>query len=124
MENNVLQADSLVEEVRSHSLATVDTASVHVPVRFAAPEDADSLADALIAGQLSPRTRRAYASDLADLLSCLEAWNLTLRDVNRDHLHAWRSWLAGEDVPGPDNQAQEVRARNHQPQGKRVQAVL
>ena len=31
-----------------------------------------------MAGQLSPRTRKAYASDLAELLSVLEAWSLTL----------------------------------------------
>lgn len=61
---------------------------------------ADSLADALIAGQLSPRTRRAYASDLAELLGVLQAWDLALADITRDHLHAWRRWLAGEDVPG------------------------
>ena len=43
---------------------------------FAAPRDADGLADALVAGQLSPRTRRAYASDLAELLGALDAWGV------------------------------------------------
>jgi integrase/recombinase XerD len=70
------------------------------PVRFAAPTDADSLVDALVAGQLSPRTRVAYASDLTELLSVMEAWGLMLQEVNRDHLHAYRRWLAGEEVPG------------------------
>ena len=70
------------------------------PARFAPPLDADSLADALVAGQLSPRTRRAYASDLAELLSVLEAWRVGLAAVTRDHLHAYRAWLAGEGAPG------------------------
>jgi integrase/recombinase XerD len=73
--------------------------------KFAPPTDADSLADALIAGQLSPRTRKAYASDLAELLSVLEMWGLPLRDVNRDHLHAFRSYLAGEAVIGLERKA-------------------
>ena len=64
------------------------------------PQDADGLADALVAGQLSPRTRRAYASDLAELLTVLDAWGLALPHVTRDHLHAFRAWLAGEAVPG------------------------
>lgn len=68
--------------------------------RFAPPQDADGLVDALVAGQLSPRTRRAYASDLAELLSVLDAWNVSLPAVTRDHLHAYRSWLDGQDVPG------------------------
>ena len=70
------------------------------PVSFVPPFNADSLADALVAGQLSPRTRRAYASDLTELLSVLEAWNVGLAAVNRDHLHAYRAWLVGEVVPG------------------------
>ena len=80
---------SLVESAGSPPLA-----------RFVPPTDADSLADALVAGQLSARTRRAYASDLTELVSALEAWGLKLRGVNKDHLHAYRSWLAGEEVPG------------------------
>ena len=70
------------------------------PTRFIAPDNADSLADALVAGQLSERTRKAYASDLAELIGVLEAWRLELRDVTKDHLHAYRAWLAGEEVPG------------------------
>lgn len=70
------------------------------PVSFVPPFNADSLADALVAGQLSPRTRRAYASDLTELLSVLDAWNVDLTAVNRDHLNAYRAWLAGESVPG------------------------
>jgi len=69
-------------------------------VSFEPPFNADSLADALVAGQLSPRTRRAYASDLSELLSVLDAWNVGLTAVNRDHLNAYRAWLAGESVPG------------------------
>ena len=69
-------------------------------VSFAPPQDADALADALVAGQLSPRTRRAYASDLAELLGVLDAWGVDFRCVTRDHLHAYRSWLGGQDVPG------------------------
>lgn len=68
--------------------------------RFVPPTDAGSLADALVAGQLSVRTRRAYASDLAELIGVLEAWGLRLPDVNKDHLHGYRAWLAGESVPG------------------------
>jgi signal transduction histidine kinase len=34
------------------------------PTRFVAPTNADSLADALVAGQLSERTRKAYAGRL------------------------------------------------------------
>ena len=64
------------------------------------PANADSLADALVAGQLSPRTRRAYASDLTELLSVLETWRVPLPAVTREHLHAYRAWLAGEAVPG------------------------
>ena len=71
-----------------------------LPAAFAPPLDADALADALVAGQLSPRTRRAYASDLAELLSVLEEWQVGLTGVTRDHLHAYRSWLAGEAVAG------------------------
>ena len=70
------------------------------PPIFTPPLDADSLADALVAGQLSPRTRRAYASDLAELLSVLETWHVGLAAVTRDHLHAYRAWLAGEPAPG------------------------
>ncbi len=68
--------------------------------RFAPPTDADTLADALVAGQLSPRTRRAYASDLAELLGVLDTWRLRVGEVNRDHLNAYRAWLFGEEVPG------------------------
>ena len=82
------------------ALALVETQPSPVPTRFAAPTDADTLVDALVAGQLSPRTRLAYASDLAELLGVLAAWNLTLTDVTRDHLHAYRAWLAGEPVVG------------------------
>jgi len=67
---------------------------------FAPPLDADSLADALVAGQLSPRTRRAYASDLAELLSVLQTWDVRLPQVTQGHLHAYRAWLAGEPAPG------------------------
>lgn len=81
--------------------ALTTTASGPLTAPFAAPpQDADALADALVAGQLSPRTRRAYAADLAELLSALETWHLILPDVTRDHLHAYRAWLAGETVPG------------------------
>ena len=58
------------------------------------------LADGLVAGQLSPRTRRAYATDLAELFTVLAAWRLGLGDVTRDHLLTFRSWLDGETVPG------------------------
>ena len=81
-------------------VAIQDLKSVPALACFVPPQDADSLADALVAGQLSPRTRRAYASDLAELVSVLETWELKLPQVNKDHLHAYRSWLAGEDVPG------------------------
>ena len=67
--------------------------------RFAAPQDADGLAGALVAGQLSPRTRRAYAGDLAELLAVLTLWDLGLADVTRDHLHIYRAWLFGEAAP-------------------------
>lgn len=62
--------------------------------------DLDALADSLVAGQLSPRTRKAYASDLAELIGALERWGLGLGDVTRDHLHLYRRWLTGETVPG------------------------
>src|SRR5690348_15127633 len=87
-------------ETRTQALLVVESASPLPSARFVAPVDADSLADALVAGQLSPRTRRAYASDLAELIGVLEAWGLRLSDVTKDHLHVYRSWLAGEDVPG------------------------
>ena len=85
-------------------LAAVDVApqSMFAAPSFAPPLNAGSLADALVAGQLSPRTRRAYASDLAELLAVLEAWNVGLAAVNRDHLSAYRAWLVGEAVPGLD----------------------
>ena len=73
--------------------------------KFAPPSDAHSLAGALVAGQLSPRTRKAYASDLAELLSVLDTWGLGLPEVNRDYLHAYRSWLAGEVVVGLQQKA-------------------
>ena len=88
------------QEAASRESLLIETDSSGVPIRFAVPEDADSLADALIAGQLSPRTRRAYAADLTELLACMKTWDLTLTEVTRDHLHAWRSWLAGEEAPG------------------------
>lgn len=84
-----------------------ETTTEMVPVRpaglsarFAPPTDAGGLADALVAGQISARTRRAYAADLAELIGVLERWGLRLPEVTRDHLHAYRSWLAGEEVPG------------------------
>ena len=61
---------------------------------------ADDLAGALVAGQLSARTRRAYTSDLAEMLGVWNSWNLALPEVTRDHLHAWRRWLDGETLPG------------------------
>ena len=85
---------------QTNELALVEMQRDPTPVRFAAPIDADTLVDALVAGQLSPRTRLAYASDLAELLGVLDAWTLTLPDVTRDHLHAYRAWLAGEFVAG------------------------
>jgi|GEM_PF-6511007 len=82
----------------TNAALVVSECSPAVPVRFIAPTDADSLVDALVAGQLSPRTRRASASDLAELVSVLERWGLRLSEVSKDHLHAYRAWLAGEDV--------------------------
>ncbi len=58
---------------------------------FVPPVDADSLVDAFVAGQLSRRTRLAYASDLFEFLSALDVWGLRLDDVTRDHLNAYRS---------------------------------
>ena len=84
----------------SGGMVIVESAGSPALARFVPPTDADSLADALVAGQLSARTRRAYASDLAEFVGALEAWGLKLPDVNKDHLHAYRSWLAGEDAPG------------------------
>jgi len=67
----------------------------------AAGDDAERLADALSAGQLSPRTRRAYASDLAEFRSILRAADLALGDVTRDFLLAYRRWLNGSgSLPG------------------------
>lgn len=77
-----------------------DAASDTSLLRYAPPQNADGLADALVAGQLSACTRRAYAADLAELLTALETWNLPLTAVTRDHLHAYRAWLAGEPIPG------------------------
>lgn len=82
--------EPFVEEA-DQALFIVETDPPPLPVRFAPPVDADSLADALVAGQLSERTRRAYASDLRELLEVLEAWGLRLSEVNKDHLHAYRS---------------------------------
>jgi site-specific recombinase XerD len=84
----------------------VEASSPALPVHFVPPVDADSLADALVAGQLSPRTRKAYATDLAELISVLETWGLRLGDVTKDHLHAYRAWLAGEEVPGLERRSQ------------------
>ena len=92
MEETKINSDHLVVAQDTQGLAVLD--------RFVPPQDADSLADALVAGQLSARTRRAYASDLAELVSALGTWELKLPQVNKDHLHAYRSWLAGEEVPG------------------------
>ncbi|MDX1932684.1 MAG: hypothetical protein SFU56_08780 [Capsulimonadales bacterium] len=64
--------------------------------------NADSLADALVAGQLSERTRSAYASDLAERLTIPSAWGLTLPAVTRNHLHAFRSSLLGVLVAAPE----------------------
>lgn len=97
------QADEPEEAMRAagnQALVLIESNLSPLPARFAPPADADSLADALVAGQLSVRTRRAYASDLRELLDALETWRLRLPDVNRDHLHAYRSWLAGEEVEG------------------------
>ena len=95
-------ADRNVQGEGSESMSSVDLVPIApaFPAAFAPPLGADALADALVAGQLSPRTRRAYASDLAELLSVLEKWQVGLTGVTRDHLHAYRSWLAGEAVPG------------------------
>jgi len=82
------------------ALVPSPTTGVVPEARPGTPVDPDALADALVAGQLSPRTRRAYASDLAELLTALEAWHMTLAGVTRDHLHAYRSWLTGEPIPG------------------------
>jgi len=86
-----------------------DLPAVNLP---AAPQDAGGLAEALVAGQLSPQTRRAYAADLAELLRVLDIWRLTLPQVTRDHLHLYRAWLAGEDAPGlaPRRIAGQIRA--------------
>ena len=89
-----------IEINSSHLVAVQEAKSIAVLDRFVPPQDADSLADALVAGQLSPRTRCAYASDLVELVAALKTWGLKLPQVNKDHLHAYRSWLAGEDVPG------------------------
>ncbi len=90
-------ADEVIEHVGQGRVAPVQG---RTPARFAAPTDAGSLVDALVAGKLLPRTRKAYASDLAQLLSAFESWNVALVDVTRDHLHAYRSWLSGEEVDG------------------------
>jgi integrase/recombinase XerD len=93
-----LRATASSQELRATTSTQAEViASVSL---FAPPLSADTLADALVAGQLSPRTRRAYASDLAELLSVLDAWNVALTAVTRDHLNAYRAWLAGESVPG------------------------
>jgi integrase/recombinase XerD len=89
-----------IEETDAQGLVLRHETSPALPVQFVRPVDADSLADALVAGQLSERTRRAYASDLRELLDVLDAWGLRLQDVTKDHLHAYRAWLAGEIVPG------------------------
>jgi integrase/recombinase XerD len=83
---------------------TVLVSPESLSARGPAAPDLDSLADSLVAGQLSPRTRKAYASDLAELMGALELWNLGLGDVTRDHLHLYRRWLTGESIPGlPDH---------------------
>ena len=113
MEAETTEAETMEIEIAGPLINTLAgqaremTAPVSTPVEvtaygslFAPPLSADTLADALVAGQLSPRTRRAYASDLAELLSVLELWNVGLTAVTRDHLNAYRAWLAGETVPG------------------------
>jgi len=96
------EREEKAERPMATDLVTIETKrnTSLLPVRFMPPVDAEGLVDALVAGQLSPRTRRAYASDLAELVSVLRAWGLKLDGVTKDHLNAYRSWLAGEDVPG------------------------
>ena len=100
-ENNL---SAILEETQGE-VVLLPSSSPALPVRFVPPTDADSLADALVAGQLSPRTRQAYATDLAELIFVLEAWELKLGEVSKDHLHAYRSWLAGEEVSGLERKA-------------------
>jgi hypothetical protein len=66
---------------REQALVLIDSNMPPLPVRFSPPVDADGLADVLVAGQLSERTRRAYASDLRELLDVLETWRLRLSDM-------------------------------------------
>jgi len=89
-----------VADATSGEAKLTPTGSMLWAEHFAAPQGADGLADALVAGQLSPRTRRAYASDLAELLSVLDLWGIGLAGVTRAHLHAYRDWLDGQDAPG------------------------
>ena len=100
MQTQVMDIVESREDGDNQRVAVQDAKGLSVLDRFVPPQDADSLADALVVGQLSPRTRRAYASDLAELVSALETWGLKLPQVNKDHLHAYRSWLAGEEVLG------------------------
>jgi len=95
-----IMVTSRVRDSDSSGIVLLQERRQQSPTRFIAPDNADTLADALVAGQLSERTRKAYASDLAELIGDLESWRLGLRDVTKDHLHAYRAWLAGEDVPG------------------------
>ena len=105
----MIQAEENVEILKSdekNSDALPSVPLTHSGLKpFVPPIDADSLADALVAGQISLRTRRAYASDLTELISVLSAWGLQLPEANKDHLHAYRRWLAGESVPGLERKA-------------------
>jgi len=99
-----IRAPDIESELHKAAFLEAEAELAIAPLAFAVPcgpvVSADSLADAVVAGQLSPRTRRAYASDLAELLAVLEAWSIGMAGVTRDHLHAYRAWLGGEAVPG------------------------
>ena len=66
------------EEIKAEPGAVAVREQVEI-VRFAPPADADSLADAFVAGQLSLRTRSAYATDLKEMLCVFEAWGLSAK---------------------------------------------
>jgi integrase/recombinase XerD len=85
---------------QGQEMVAASLAVFNAPAMFTPPAGADGLADALVAGQLSAHTRRAYAADLAEMLAAFDAWSIDFRHVTRDHLHAWRAWLNGESVPG------------------------
>jgi len=87
------EREEKAERPMATDLVTIETKrnTSLLPVRFMPPVDAEGLVDALVAGQLSPRTRRAYASDLAELVWVLKAWGLKLDGVTKDHLNAYRS---------------------------------